>query len=56
MRLGRLWRMTKQIFRPRLLVALGYSKPFDAQFERISGAVLRKAEILSQRLGARVAC
>lgn len=37
------------------LVALGYSKPFEAQFERISGLVLRKAEALSHRLGARAA-
>jgi DNA-binding IclR family transcriptional regulator len=35
------------------LVALGYSKPFDAQIDKISGAVMRKAELLSQRLGAR---
>ncbi len=33
------------------LVALGYSKPFDAAFEEISIAVLRKAESLSRRLG-----
>jgi DNA-binding IclR family transcriptional regulator len=33
------------------LVALGYSKPFDASFEGISAAVLRKAETLSRRLG-----
>jgi DNA-binding IclR family transcriptional regulator len=37
------------------LVALGYTKPFDAQIEKISNAVLRKAETLSQRLGARAA-
>jgi DNA-binding IclR family transcriptional regulator len=37
------------------LVALGYSKPFDAELERISSAVLRKAGSLSQRLGARAA-
>jgi DNA-binding IclR family transcriptional regulator len=37
------------------LIALGYSKPFDAQFEKISGAVVCKAEVLSQRLGARAA-
>jgi DNA-binding IclR family transcriptional regulator len=37
------------------LIALGYSKPFDAQLEKISSAVLRKAEALSQRLGARAA-
>jgi len=37
------------------LVALGYSKPFDAQLEKISSAVMRKAEVLSQRLGARAA-
>ena len=34
------------------LVALGYSKPFDAAFEKISAAVVRKAAALSQRLGA----
>src|SRR5690348_3891778 len=28
------------------LVALGYTKPFDAQIEKIAGAVLRKAEAL----------
>jgi DNA-binding IclR family transcriptional regulator len=33
------------------LVALGYSKPFDAAFDTISAAVLRKAESLSRRLG-----
>lgn len=33
------------------LVALGYSKPFEAAFEEISTAVLRKAETLSRRLG-----
>jgi hypothetical protein len=37
------------------LVALGYSKPFDAAFELISTAVLRKAEQLSRRLGFRAA-
>jgi DNA-binding IclR family transcriptional regulator len=36
------------------LVALGYSKPFDAAAESISGAVMRKAALLSQRFGARV--
>ena len=35
------------------LVALGYSKPFDAAFDAISAAVLRKAEQLSRRLGLR---
>jgi DNA-binding IclR family transcriptional regulator len=35
------------------LVALGYSKPFDAAFDAISAAVLRKAESLSRRLGFR---
>ena len=35
------------------LIALGYSKPFDADIDNISAAVLRKAELLSQRLGAR---
>ena len=34
------------------LIALGYSKPFEAQIEKISRAVLRTAEILSKRLGA----
>jgi DNA-binding IclR family transcriptional regulator len=34
------------------LVALGYSKPFDAAIEKISAAVVRKAAALSQRLGA----
>ncbi|HKQ84946.1 MAG TPA: IclR family transcriptional regulator [Steroidobacteraceae bacterium] len=33
------------------LVALGYSRPFDEQFDRISAAVLRAAQALSQRLG-----
>jgi hypothetical protein len=33
------------------LVALGYSKPFEADFEAISTAVLRKAAALSRRLG-----
>lgn len=37
------------------LIALGYSKPFDAQFDRIASAVLQKATALSQRLGARAA-
>lgn len=35
------------------LVALGYSRPFDANFGRISAAVLRAAAKLSERLGAR---
>ncbi|HVS77046.1 MAG TPA: IclR family transcriptional regulator [Steroidobacteraceae bacterium] len=35
------------------LVALGYSKPFDAAFARISAAVLRAGASLSQRLGAK---
>ena len=35
------------------LVALGYSKPFDAQIRNISTTVLRAAEVLSRRLGAR---
>ena len=35
------------------LVALGYSKPFDAAFDAISTSVLRKAEQLSRRLGFR---
>jgi DNA-binding IclR family transcriptional regulator len=34
------------------LIALGYSKPFEAQIEKISRAVLRTAEILSERLGS----
>jgi DNA-binding IclR family transcriptional regulator len=34
------------------LVALGYSKPFDAAIEKISAAVVRRAAALSQRLGA----
>jgi DNA-binding IclR family transcriptional regulator len=34
------------------LVALGYSKPFEAQIEKISRAVMRTAEILSKRLGS----
>jgi DNA-binding IclR family transcriptional regulator len=34
------------------LIALGYSKPFEAQMEKISRAVLRTAEILSKRLGS----
>jgi DNA-binding IclR family transcriptional regulator len=34
------------------LVALGYSKPFDAAAETISAAVVHKAALLSQRLGA----
>jgi DNA-binding IclR family transcriptional regulator len=35
------------------LVALGYSKPFDAAIEKISSAVIRKAQMLSERLGSR---
>ena len=35
------------------LTALGYSKPFDGDFSRISAAVLRAAETLSERLGAK---
>lgn len=35
------------------LVALGYSKPFDDDFSRISAAVLRTAAALSVRLGAK---
>jgi DNA-binding IclR family transcriptional regulator len=35
------------------LVALGYSKPFDAAFDAISTAVLHKADQLSRRLGFR---
>jgi DNA-binding IclR family transcriptional regulator len=35
------------------LVALGYSKPFDAELSRISAAVLHQARSLSQRLGWR---
>jgi hypothetical protein len=37
------------------LVALGYSKPFDAAFDEISAAVLRKSESLSRRLSFRPA-
>ena len=37
------------------LVALGYSKPFDAHIEKLSAALLRKAQVLSQRLGTRAA-
>jgi DNA-binding IclR family transcriptional regulator len=37
-----------------VLVALGYSKPFDAALDRISAAVLQKARSLSQRLGAKL--
>jgi len=37
------------------LVALGYSKPFEAELDKISSLVLRKAEALSRRLGARAA-
>jgi DNA-binding IclR family transcriptional regulator len=33
------------------LVALGYSKPFDAAIDTIVEGVVRKAEVLSQRLG-----
>lgn len=33
------------------LVALGYSKPFEAAMDRISKAVLREAQGLSRRLG-----
>jgi DNA-binding IclR family transcriptional regulator len=33
------------------LVALGYSKPFDAAIDSISDALLRKAKLLSRRLG-----
>jgi DNA-binding IclR family transcriptional regulator len=34
------------------LIALGYSKPFEARYDQISSAVMRKAAALSQRLGA----
>ena len=34
------------------LVALGYSKPFEAHIQRIAAAVLHTAATLSQRLGA----
>ena len=34
------------------LVALGYSKPFEAGLESIAGATVRKAQELSKRLGA----
>jgi DNA-binding IclR family transcriptional regulator len=34
------------------LVALGYSKPFEAAIDRIAAAVLQKAHSLSQRLGS----
>lgn len=34
------------------LVALGYSKPFEASMEAIAGATVRKAQQLSRRLGA----
>lgn len=37
------------------LVALGYSTPFDTEFERISSAVLKTAASLSARLGAATA-
>ena len=33
------------------LVALGYSKPFEAALERIATAVVNKAAVLSKRLG-----
>jgi DNA-binding IclR family transcriptional regulator len=33
------------------LVALGYSRPFDAAIDSISGALLRTAKLLSRRLG-----
>lgn len=33
------------------LIALGYSKPFEASLDRISGAVLQRAAALSQRFG-----
>lgn len=35
------------------LVALGYSKPFDAAFGRVSAAVVRVAGVLSRRLGSK---
>jgi DNA-binding IclR family transcriptional regulator len=35
------------------LIALGYSKPFDTDFGRISAAMLSAAGALSERLGAR---
>jgi DNA-binding IclR family transcriptional regulator len=35
------------------LIALGYSKPFEAAIDEISAAVLRKAGALSQRLGGK---
>jgi DNA-binding IclR family transcriptional regulator len=35
------------------LIALGYSKPFDAHFDKIAATVLRKAATLSQRCGFR---
>jgi len=34
------------------LIALGYTKPFDAAIDKISRAVVRAAEVLSQRLGS----
>jgi DNA-binding IclR family transcriptional regulator len=37
------------------LVALGYSKPFEAAFKRISAAVMRTAAALTERLGAKAA-
>jgi DNA-binding IclR family transcriptional regulator len=33
------------------LIALGYSKPFEAALERVSAAVLEKAGALSRRIG-----
>ena len=38
------------------LVALGYSKPFEADFSHISAAVMRSATRLSERFGAKPAC
>jgi hypothetical protein len=35
------------------LIALGYTKPFDADIARISSAVSRTATALSARLGFR---
>lgn len=35
------------------LVALGYSRPFDAAFSKISSVALRTAAALSERLGAK---
>ena len=34
------------------LVALGYSRPFEASMDSIAGATVRKAQALSRRLGA----